>query len=110
MKKTQAYRHGEIGFIKIDSLPENLTKSDSKVIMQGSHGNSHSFDNGEIFFKNVDQYIFGYFVAKNTTLYHNDHGKEVVKGKPRTAKLPNGIYELRKQNEVINNELKPVID
>jgi hypothetical protein len=104
---TKAFRHGEIAFIKISDLPEGLKQEKSKVIMQGSHNNSHSFDNGKLYFKKVDTYIFGYFMAKNTILFHPDHGA----GKGiKKAKLPDGIYELRKQQEFINSELKPVID
>jgi hypothetical protein len=103
------YRHGEIGLVLIDKLPTGLTKSDSKVIMQGSHSNSHLIDNGELYFKNVNQYIFGYLVAKNTKLLHKEHGETNKKGL-RQATIPNGIYELRKQNEIVNSELKPVVD
>jgi hypothetical protein len=106
--KKQLFRHGEIAFVKINELPEGLQKSDSKIIMKGSHGNDHSFDNG-VFYPKIDgSYIFGYLEAKNTTLYHADHGKDG--GKLRTAKLPDGGYELRKQNEFINNELQQIID
>lgn len=109
MKKIKCFRHGEIGFIPIDKLPENLKETKSKVIMKGSHNNDHSFDNGKLYLKNVSQYVFGYFVSKNTTLLHYEHGKQ-NKSKQRTALLPNGIYELRRQVEFINSELKHVID
>ena len=126
------YRHGEIGLFQIEKLPKGLKKSESKIIMQGSHGNSHSIDNGELYFKNVDNYIFGYLVAKNTKLQHFEHGNicsvcgydklintntcsqcntDFVKEKKyRLAKINNGVFELRKQNEIVNSELKPVID
>ena len=106
--KKQVYRHGEISFVKIGTLPSDLTKSDSKEFIKGSHGNSHSFDKGELYLKNVDSYIFGYFVAKNTNLLHPEHGEG--KGKLKKAELPDGIYELRKQQEFVNSEMKPVID
>lgn len=72
--------------------------------MKGQTGNSHLFDNGSIFLKEVNQYVFGYFKAKNTTLFHPEHGKD---GK---AKLPDGLYELRRQVEYTPNGLVPVID
>jgi len=106
--KKQLFRHGEIAFMKINELPEGLQKSDSKIIMKGSHGNDHSFDNGVLYPKPDSTYIFGFFEAKNTTLYHSEHG--IGDGKLKTAKLPDGFYELRKQNEFINNELKQIID
>jgi hypothetical protein len=106
MKK--AYRHGEIAFAKIDKLPQELQLSTNKQFLKGSHGNPHSYDNGELYLKEVSEYIFGYFVAKDTTLTHPEHGNGEAKLK--TAKLPNGIYELRRAVEFINGELKQVID
>lgn len=130
--KTRVYRHGEICFIQINKLPENLVKSESKEIVKGSHSNSHCITQGDLYFKDVDQYIFGYLVAKDTKLTHLEHGNicsvckfdglrntnicpkcntDFVKdGKLRLAILPDAVYELRKQNEFINNELQPVID
>jgi len=102
------YRHGEIALVKIEKLPEGLKKSDIKILMKGSHSNSHSIDKGEIFFKQVDSYIFGYLIAKNTSLLHTEHGEG--KEKLKVAKIEDGIYELRKQQEIINSELKPVVD
>lgn len=103
-----AYRHGEIAFVKIDKLPTNLTETKQKEFLKGSHGNPHTFDNGSLYLKNVDSNVFGYFVAKNTTLFHKEHGEG--NDKPREAKLPNGTYELRRQVEFINDEMKQVID
>lgn len=105
--KTKAYRHGEIAFCPIKRLPGGLKQEISKIIVQGSHGNSHKYDNGKLYLKNVNSYIFGYFIAKNTTLFHPDHGEGE---KIKEVKLPDGIYEIRKQQEFINSELKPVID
>ena len=111
MEKTvKMYRHGEIGFLQIEKLPEGLTPSETKCIMSGSHGNSHTFDDGVIYLKQIDTYVFWYLVAKNTKLFHPDHGEKVENSELRVAYLPDGIYELRKQQEVINLELKPVID
>ena len=96
------YRHGEICFEKIKSIPKDIKLSKDKVLLKGSHGNPHSFDNGEYFPKKKDDFIFGYFRAKDTTLFHVEHGKEV--------KLPDGNYRLRRQVEYINEELKQVED
>ncbi len=106
--KKQIIRHGEIAFVKINKLPDGLKKSESKVIMKGSHGNDHSFDNG-IFYPKIDgAYVFGYLEASNTTLFHPEHGEG--KGKMKSVKLNDGFYELRKQNEYINNELQQIVD
>ena len=104
----KASRHGEIAFEIIDSLPKDLEKSDSKEFLKGSHGHSHSFDNGDLYLKDEDEYIFGYFEAKDTTLFHEEHGEGTDTLKQ--AKLPDGIYRLRRANETINDELKLVID
>lgn len=102
------YRHGDLCLKEIDKLPKNLKKETTKVLMSGSRGNPHSYDNGEFYLKNVDNFIFGYFVAKNTILTHIEHGEG--KQKLRVAKIGDGIYELRKQFEFVNKELKQVID
>lgn len=106
--KTQCYRHGEICFEIIKELPTGLKKEKQKEIKKGSHGNSHSYDKGELYFKNENEYIFGYFVAKDTTLTHPEHGEGG--GKLRKAKLPDNIYRLRHAVERVNGELKQVID
>lgn len=106
MKKV--FRHGELAFVSIDKLPNGLKKENTKTIVKGSHRHDHTFDNGKIFFKNVGEFIIGYFVANNTTLYHEEHGEG--KGKLKKAKLPNGIYEIRKQQEYTPEGLKPVVD
>jgi len=102
--KKQAYRHGEILFIEIDNLPENLTVSKTNIITKGNTGNNHIFVGGN-FYPRQDDDLLGYFEANNTILKHPDHGDK--KGE---AKLPNGFYEIRKGREFINEEMKPIID
>lgn len=109
MNKTQCYRHGEICFELIDQLPEGLERSAQKEFLVGSHGHPHSFNNGEMYPKVEDAYIFGYFVAKDTTLFHVEHGEKKVGGS-KTVKLPDGIYRLRRQVEEVADELKQIID
>ena len=104
----KAYRHGEICFLKIDKLPKELKKSRKKEFLVGSHGNPHTFDNGELYLKTENDFVFGYFKAQNTNLMHKEHG--TGNGKLKKVKLPNGIYELRRQVEIVNSEMKPVID
>jgi len=104
MPKPQCIRHGEIAFEKIDSLPKGLKQAKTKVIVSGSHGHDHSFDNGKLYFKEEPNFVFGYFVAKSTSLFHEEHG---VGGK---AEIPDGIYRLHKQHEHTPEGLKPVID
>jgi hypothetical protein len=101
MKKI--YSHGEISFLTIDKLPEGLEKSKTDVFAKGRTGNNHTFKGGDIYLKNINEYIFGYFVAKNTKLYHPEHS-------PKGVELPDGVYEMRRQVEFINGELKQIID
>jgi hypothetical protein len=98
------YRHGEVGLVKVSKLPKGLKQSDTKTLMSGSHGNSHSFDNGKLYLIKESDYVFGYLVAKNTTLYHAEHGDN---GK---AKIKDGIYQLLRQQEYTPQGLIPVID
>lgn len=106
--KKQAYRHGEILFVKIDALPEGLKETKTDTILTGSNNNPHKFEGGKIYFKNVDDFIFGYFAAENTILKHKEHG--TGKGNLKSAKLPDGFYELRRQVEIVNKQLKQIVD
>lgn len=98
------YLHGDLALVKIDKLPEDLPeKATTKILIRGSNNNPHQIDNGEVYFKKVDQYVFGYLVAKNTTLYHCEHGEKTkgrkLKSGLKKAKILDGIYELRNQFE-----------
>ena len=108
-KLQKTYRHGEITFVKCDKLPEGLKKADTKTFSIGSHNNPHTYDNGSLYLKDEDIFIFGYFEAKNTKLFHIEHGDKKVRNLLE-AKLPDGIYQLRRQVEFVNSEMKPVID
>ena len=99
MQKLKKYRHGDLCLIGIEKLPDGLKKSKLKVIIQSSGGNAHSIDKGEIYFKHVNEYAFGYLVAKGTSLYHAEHGKKVATKTLKVAKINDGIYELRRQKE-----------
>jgi len=58
-----AYRHGDLALVKIDKLPDGLKKSKSKIIMTGSGGNYHRFDEGEFYPVNRGQFTIGYLVV-----------------------------------------------
>lgn len=107
--KTKAFRHGELVLVAIDKLPDGLIETKTNLLIKGNTGNSHSFKGGKIYLKNDGQFIIGYFQAKNTQLFHPEHGEKKSAG-VMVAKLPDGLYELRKQSEFINGELKQVID
>lgn len=99
----QIYSHGEISFIKIDKLPDGLVETNTDVFAKGKTGNSHKFNGGKIYLKNGGQFIVGYFEAKGTKLYHPEHS-------PKGAELPDGVYEIRRQNEHTPAGLVPVVD
>jgi hypothetical protein len=110
MKKTSIYRHGEIAFREISSLPTDLKPSKDKVIVKGYNGNPHTFKGGEFYPKIDGENIIGYFKADDTFLLHREHGDKVGNKELRQAKLPNGLYEVRKQVEIVNEEMRPVKD
>lgn len=101
--KTKIYRHGEMGFVEVTKIPK-LTESKTNTFATGSHGNNHTFKGGKIYLlEKPEQFIVGYFVAKDTKLFHPEHS-------PEGCVLPNGKYEIRKQSEYTPSGLIPVID
>jgi hypothetical protein len=101
--KIQCWGHGEIAFALIDELPKGLVETKTDVFAKGNTGNSHTFKGGKIYLKNEGQYVTGYFHAKNTKLYHPEHS-------PKGCVLPDGFYEIRRQSEFINGEMRVVVD
>lgn len=106
--KTKAYRHWEILLEVINKLPEWLEKTNQNEFIKWSHWHSHSFDNWELYLKKEDEFIFGYFIAKNTTLLHSEHWD--WNNNLKQSKIKDWIYRCRRQVEYINWELKQVID
>jgi hypothetical protein len=105
----EGVRHGDLALIKVEKLPEGLTASASKTLMQGSHGNNHEVKNGVVYMKDVDQFVFGYLQAQEgCTLLHPDHG--AGDGAIKTSELPEGTYELRRQFEHKHESMTQVID
>ena len=103
-------RHGDLALISISKLPTGLKKANTDIAMNGSHRNDHIAVNCELYFKQVDQFIFGYLVAgKNAKLKHKEHGNKKVNGF-NVCDIPEGIYEMRKQFEETNEGMVAVID
>ena len=96
-------RHGEIALRKIESLPTGLKVERTKVFMRGSHGHNHSIDNGKVYLKKDGDFVFGYLEAKNTKLFHEEHS-------PKGAPIEDGVYEFRKQQEILAEGFRPIID
>lgn len=104
------YRHGDLGLVEVEKLPDNLEKSDSKILMTGSGGHNHTFDHGE-FYPHMNALVIGYLIASNRTrLYHPEHGIIIKDADLREAKIQPGIYELRRQHEDTNDGMRPVED
>lgn len=99
--KSLLYRHGDIALVKIAKLPTKLKETKTLVLETGSHGHNHSINKGKVYFKKDGEHIFGYLVAKGTSLDHEEHGK---------LELEDGVYELRKQTEFTPQGLIPVVD
>lgn len=104
----KTYRHGEILFVETKEIPKEAKLKNTTILMKGSGNNAHSFKGGK-FFELTKGIVFGYFEAKNTTLLHKDHGNK-KSDNLLEAKLPDGIYELRKGQEFTPDGLKPIID
>ena len=105
MNKSKCYRHGEICFRIIDDPPKGLKLSNTNIIMNGSDGHNHSFNKGKLYLVNEENFVFGYFVAEDSSLLHLEHSPNVG-----DAKLPDGIYQLIKQREYLVDGLKPIVD
>ncbi len=106
-KTLVAYRHGELLFVEIDKIPDGLKEAIGNIIITGSNNNPHTFKGGKLYLKD-DNYIIGYLVAKNTTLFHLEHGNGT--GKLKEAKLSDNNYKILRQWEFINKEMIPIID
>jgi len=109
MKKLKVHRHGEILFVETKAIPKKAKETKTNTLLVGSGQNPHTFSGGTFYELKDGDYIFGYFKAKDTKLYHKEHGDK-KNNNLLMANLPNGNYELRRQYEYINNELKQVID
>jgi len=85
------YRHGDLALISIDKLPEGSKQSKTDIIMEGSHGNNHTFKGGKLYLEKKGNFIIGYLDAgKDCTLFHAEHGKEIKGRKLREAKIKKG--------------------
>ncbi len=108
-KKIPVYRHGEILFVTSNEVPKEAKIKKTDTLLVGSGQNPHTFKGGKFYELKENGFVFGYFEAKNIKLYHREHGDKKVR-ELKQAELPDGIYELRKGQEWINSELRPIID
>ena len=104
-------RHGDMFLEEIEKLPEGLIEAKTNVLMMGSHGNPHSFENGKFYPHKKGQFVVGYLEAgENCKLLHPEHGKVKNSAGLMEADIPAGIYQIRKQQEDTHQGMKPVID
>lgn len=102
--KPYPIRQGDIAYIPA-KMPKGLKKSATNIILQsGSGGNPHSFTGGAFYPHQDSNFVIGYLQAKNTKLFHAEHG-------PKSGvAIPNGTYEVRRQVEDTHEGLKVVED
>lgn len=105
MNAQNGYRQGDLAYISVESFPEGVEASGSNVILQsGSGGNPHSFAGGEFYKREEGDFILGYLKAAGTKLFHAEHGPK------EGFALPDGLYQVRRQNEETIDGLKQVQD
>lgn len=110
MEKLKTYRHGEILFIETEKIPEDAKQKKTDTLLVGSNNNPHTFKGGKFYELKENDFVFGFFEANKTTLYHIEHGKTKKGKKLKEAKLPDGVYRLRIGREFINSEMRPIKD
>lgn len=109
----KAIRHWDCALIQINKLPEWLTKSNTRIFLAGKN-NNHVIDKGDIYILKDhnalrdNEFLYGYLVAKETTLIHNEHSP--MSDKNRNAIIPDWVYALYKQKENTADGFKIVQD
>jgi hypothetical protein len=103
------FRHGDVALIGIKELPkEPGTKSTDNVLYVGKTS-AHRVAGGVFYKQSAGINVLGYLVAGDKcVLLHSDHG-EGERGK-KTAAIPKGVYEVRRQVENTYEGMKPVVD
>ena len=110
-KETHNVRHGDIGLFGIDTVPSGLeASSDGILFSAGSGGHTHSFQGGTFYPKVDGDFVIGYLVAKDTTLFHPEHGIEDAENGLKKCSIPDGVYEVRRQVEDTPEGFKQVLD
>lgn len=109
----KAIRHWDVALVQIDKLPEWLTKSNTKIFLEWKN-NNHEIDKGDIYIVKDhntlrdNEFLYGYLVASNTTLIHNEHSP--MSEENRNALIEDWVYALYKQKEISPDWFKIVQD
>ena len=83
------YRQGDILFTKVESMPENTSKIDSKIIEKGEvSGHAHVIENGNLYSTwRTPMYIQA---KENAVVVHEEHDP---------IDLPKGTYRIVRQRQ-----------
>lgn len=103
------FRQGDLGYVEVDKIPTLEVKplTSGTILSGGTGGHSHDFKGGK-YYPKEDGNILGYLEAKNTTLFHPEHGEGDTAIK--SASLPDGTYKVLRQVEETHEGFKQVID
>ena len=108
-----AIRHWDVLLVKEEILPEWLKLHNSKIFLAGKN-NNHEISQWEIYLTKDpntlrdNEFQYGWLIAKNTTLIHNEHSP--ISDKNRNAKIHDWFYSIWKQKESTPTGFKIVID
>jgi len=104
--KIQAYRHGDLLLIPVDSIPEGLPKKDNTELLEGEiSGHVHRLNGGTVYAETptiANDFLLGFFeIPTETEVTHEEH---------ETIVLPPGKYKFYSQREYDPQENRRVID
>lgn len=98
------YRHGDVLLKKIDTLPNNTIKQNTKTIALGEvTGHSHRFDGGQVcVFENKQKQKF-VEVTEDTVLIHEEH---------KSINVIQGVYEviIEREYDIFSEAERQVLD
>lgn len=90
-KIIKVWRQGDIAFELVDK-PENVQKTNRKIIRRGEHGGVHCLEKGTLF-KDIETNEF-YVKGPDTIIHTKTH---------KPLHLPEGWYRVRIQRELSGN-------
>lgn len=102
-KQITYFQQGDVLLFPIDSLPEGLENSKTKVVQEGEHtGHAHRLAEGEVFLDKKTNTKFLRLV-EDTAISHEEH---------KTINLPAGNYQVGivREYDHFNEEARQVAD
>lgn len=113
-KFTNQQAQGELLFIKIDKLPENLTEikpEDNNYIVGHSETGHHhvvKYENNIKYYQAANDNNIAYLVVDNTKGVKVEHQRSFDTHK--SLELVPGVYQIRKQQEFVDDLWQFVLD